>query len=163
MTSEEWLPVPGYRDKYQVSNLGRVRATTPAGPLVMSPMRVARNRKYLGVRVVRLDGRRITTSIHKLVMLAFVGPRPRGQEVRHLNGDASDNRLSNLRYGSHSENMRDSVNHGTHNFASRTHCKSGHEFTPENTSTSQGFRRCKTCMRGFRAAYKARVRQKAVA
>ena len=51
--------------------------------------------------------------VHRIVMAAFVGPRPPGKEVRHLNGDGSDNRISNLRYGTHAENMRDMEAHGT--------------------------------------------------
>jgi hypothetical protein len=29
----------------------------------------------------------------------------------------------------------------------RTHCKNGHEFTPENTNGAYGYRRCRTCNR----------------
>ena len=52
--------------------------------------------------------------IHQLVLDAFVGPRPDGMECRHLNGVRTDNRLSNLRWGTRSENQQDSLQHGTH-------------------------------------------------
>jgi len=42
-----------------------------------------------------------------------VGPCPEGHVTRHLNGDPTDNRLENLRWGTRSENQRDSVKHGT--------------------------------------------------
>jgi DNA invertase Pin-like site-specific DNA recombinase len=51
--------------------------------------------------------------VHQLVLLTFVGPLPEGQEVRHLNGDRSDNRLENLCYGTRKENANDAVEHGT--------------------------------------------------
>lgn len=51
--------------------------------------------------------------VHQLVLLAFIGPPPIGQEVRHLNGVASDNRLENLAYGTKKENVDDSRRHGT--------------------------------------------------
>ena len=40
-------------------------------------------------------------------MRAFVGEPPEGMEVRHLNGDPTDNRLENLKYGSRTENILD--------------------------------------------------------
>jgi HNH endonuclease len=40
-------------------------------------------------------------------MLAFVGPRPEGLEIRHLNGNPSDNRLTNLEYATRSRNVMD--------------------------------------------------------
>jgi hypothetical protein len=41
--------------------------------------------------------------------------------------------VSNLRYGTRSENIRDNVRHGTHNKSTRTHCPRGHLYSPENT------------------------------
>jgi hypothetical protein len=36
----------------------------------------------------------------------------------------------------------------------KTHCKNGHEFTPENTRvSSQGYRTCKTCQKAYLAGY----------
>jgi hypothetical protein len=54
------------------------------------------------------------TRIHKAVALAWIGPRPAPKmEVRHLNGDNSDNRLSNLAWGTQKENNDDVRRHGT--------------------------------------------------
>lgn len=36
--------------------------------------------------------------VHTLVMLAYVGPRPEGYEVDHIDKDKLNNNLSNLRY-----------------------------------------------------------------
>lgn len=44
------------------------------------------------------------TDIHQIVLEAFCGPCPDGMEVLHGNGIRTDNRLSNLRYGTRSEN-----------------------------------------------------------
>lgn len=51
--------------------------------------------------------------IHRLLLLAFVGPKPDGLVTRHLNGNPLDNRLENLCYGTYAENRADAKSHGT--------------------------------------------------
>lgn len=51
--------------------------------------------------------------VHQCVLIAFVGPRPDGCVACHANGVRHDNRVSNLRWGTHSDNMRDRIAHGT--------------------------------------------------
>jgi hypothetical protein len=48
-----------------------------------------------------------------MVLEAFVGPRPRGFETRHLDGDITNNRLGNLKWGTRREQFKDQVLHGT--------------------------------------------------
>lgn len=52
--------------------------------------------------------------IHDLVAVTFLGPKPLGAIVRHLNDDPSDNRLQNLKYGNQSDNTADSIKNGRH-------------------------------------------------
>lgn len=47
------------------------------------------------------------SSVHSLVATAFWGPRPEGQEVRHLDGNPKNNRADNLAYGTRTENILD--------------------------------------------------------
>lgn len=49
-----------------------------------------------------------------LVLLAFVGPRPKGMECCHNDGDPENNSLDNLRWDTHSSNVYDAIRHGTH-------------------------------------------------
>lgn len=95
-------------------------------------------------------GKRKKFYVHQLVMLTFVGPRPAGMEIRHLDGDPTNNCLENLEYGTHSQNNYDIVEHGNHYWANKTHCRRGHEYTPENTYVSPSrptARYCRKCMR----------------
>ena len=51
--------------------------------------------------------------VHSLVLLTYAGRREPWQVCRHLKGDPCDNRLVNLRWGSHQENAMDAIRHGT--------------------------------------------------
>lgn len=155
---EEWRPVVGYEGYYEVSDRGRVRSlprvimrsngapqTVRGRILSQQPLS---NGLYMKVDLSR-DGGFRSRPVHRLVGEAFYGPLPEGLQTRHLNGNSFDNRLENLRYGTHLENMRDSVEHGTHvslRFKARSHCSKGHEYTPENTwRAPTGSRICRRC------------------
>lgn len=108
--SEQWLPVVGYESLYEVSNCGRVRNS---GLLVMS-----QTRNRVGRMTVKLCRKSVyhTYSVHRLVLHAFVGPAPGGCVCCHNNGNASDNRIANLRWDTPIENERDKDRHGTRPF-----------------------------------------------
>lgn len=95
--------------------------------------------------------------VHRLVLGAFVGPCPAGMECRHLNGDSTDNRVENLAWGTHVENVKDVIAHGNNPMINKTHCVHGHEFT----RTYRGQRRCRECdtqrQRGQRQRRRARM------
>lgn len=158
--AERWLAVPGYEGRYEISDHGRVRSLLAwrgrPGPRIINP--TCDTHGYPTVSLYR-DGERTTIGVHRLVLEAFVGPRPDELLTRHLDGDPSNNRLDNLTYGTSTENHVDQVRHGTHHHAAKTHCKNGHEFTPENTDTSVGYRRCVTCHRENSRCYAQRRSQ----
>ena len=106
MSEEVWKQHPDFPD-HEVSNLGRVRRYLE--PFLMSN----------GYPHVSLGGVKKRRYLHQMVMEAFVGKRPAGGVTRHLDGDKKNNKLSNLAYGTHSENMADRVKHGGGNRGSR--------------------------------------------
>jgi len=53
--------------------------------------------------------------VHRLVLESFVGPCPEGMEARHLDGDPTNNSVSNLRWDTHKTNMGDMILHGRTN------------------------------------------------
>lgn len=111
--AETWLPVAGYEAHYEVSDLGRVRVRTqrragyPAGT-VLRPS----GSRYPNVVLYDESGLRRSRRLHLLVLMTFVGPRPDGMLGRHLDGDPHNNALTNLRWGTHAENVADAVRHG---------------------------------------------------
>lgn len=153
----EWRDIPGYEGFYQVSDAGDVRSldreiSNGRGVYVQPGQPIAQHTAAKGYRAVGLnrDGRYRRKLVHRLVMSAFVGEDAR--QVRHRNGNPADNRLPNLRYGTNSENQQDSVDHGTHHMARKTHCLRGHEFDTANTywyRTPRGGygRGCRACRR----------------
>nr|WP_279218384.1 NUMOD4 motif-containing HNH endonuclease [Rhodococcus erythropolis] len=160
-STERWLAVVGWEDKYEVSELGRVRRTTPGGKYpaghVLTPLRVRGG--YVRVELNR-DNKRQAFYIHRLVLNAFVGPRSEGQEALHGNTRRDDNRLSNLRWGTRAENMQDRLRDGNNPMASKTHCLRGHAFTEENTYLYRGNRCCRACKRIRKFEYRERLARK---
>lgn len=51
--------------------------------------------------------------VHRFVLECYVGPCPEGMMCRHLDGDRTNNRLSNLAWGTAAENKADAIAHGT--------------------------------------------------
>lgn len=141
-SSEEWRPVVDWEGLYEVSDQGRVRSldriinfpdgrSRRANGRVIKPWTISRGRHDC---VQLKDGRRQRkVLVHVLVLETFRGPRPEGMEGCHGPGGSLDNRAVNLRWDTHGGNCLDMVTDGTHNHARKTHCKHGHEFTPENT------------------------------
>lgn len=143
----EWRPVPGFEQDYRVSDEGQVwsrpRKTTRGGILRAKVSK----RGYLTV-ALSSGGHQKTYAVHRLVALAFLGKRPDGQEVRHLDGDRLNPQLSNLVYGTSTENHLDKRRHGTDHNAAKTHCPKGHPYSGENLRiTPTGRRACRACNR----------------
>lgn len=117
LQNEFWKPVPNYEGIYSVSNLGRVRRDR-GGYLVCQTGRILKPGLRSGYPSVTLckRGKRASTTIHRLVALAFIGPKPiyaeSRAEINHLDGDRKNNRLSNLEYATVSENKRHAVRIG---------------------------------------------------
>lgn len=144
-----WLPVVGYEGLYEVSEAGDVRrlAASSHRPAnwVVSTHTVRGN--YRQIHVADASGLRKQKMVHRLVAEAFLGPAL-GREVRHLDGDPTNNRLSNLRWGTHSENEFDKVAHGNHKEARKTHCPRNHPYSGANLRLDyRGYRICRACER----------------
>lgn len=157
-----WKTIPGTDGIYQASSDGRVRSLghqTIKGYRkgVVLKQQIGSGNGYPIVRI-RIDGRgQQTRTVHSLVMLAFVGPRPEGMEVRHLDGDRRNASADNLVYGTSSENNYDTVAHGRNAQARKVECLRGHPFTDENTYvTKDGRRCCRTCGQIRDRAYRMR-------
>lgn len=101
----EWRDVVGFPG-YKVSNAGHVQ-----GPLKVLNQRPDR-KGYLFVSM-RRGGLLVKRTVARLVAEAFIGPRPSGDVVRHIDGCNTNNTPANLVYGTPSQNEHDKRRHGT--------------------------------------------------
>lgn len=107
-THEEWRLVPGFEDRYWVSNQGRLY-----DGLAKREKGKPDKRGYIHVTLYDGKARQSKSfGIHRLVALAFLGTPPLGYVANHKNGDKSDNRLENLEFISHSDNTKHSYDTG---------------------------------------------------
>lgn len=105
---EKWALIPGYGGHYSVSNAGRVRTevATRKAPVGYVYKQSIDTRRYCQVNLIKPDGTRSAQLVHRLVMAAFVGERPRTVQVNHKDGNKVNNVLSNLEYVTQSQNMQ---------------------------------------------------------
>ncbi|RBO91367.1 NUMOD4 motif-containing HNH endonuclease [Nocardia puris] len=163
--AESWRDLPGWEGLYQASDHGRIRSldriikhprgNRRRGGVVLRPFLAGGYEKVYLCR----DGTRTAAFVHALVAATFVGPRPPGHEVCHQNGHRRDNRASNLRFGTPSDNALDRVRHGTHNEAAKTQCPRGHRLIPVNLRSDQVRKGKRTCLACDRA--RSRLRRQA--
>lgn len=166
---EEWRAVVGWEGLYEVSSEGRVRSldrlvTRKDGVIARYTGRVLRaGVNSSGRLTVRLSYEQHyqSFSVHRLMAEAFI-PNPEGLPlVRHLNDKPLDLRLENLAWGTHSDNQYDRVRNGIYRNGreTQTHCKHGHELTPDNLYRIRGretHRICKTCTKDRAREYRSR-------
>ena len=108
---EFWKPitdemVPGVKPIYYISNIGNIY-NSELGRYSSSSIKP---NDYIRVILRSIDGKQISTTIHRLVCLAFKGlpPNP-GDEVDHINCDRTCSFEGNLEYVSKKENNRRAV------------------------------------------------------
>jgi len=118
-----------------------------------------------GYAVRMIDGR--MQYDHIAAWQAVNGPVPDGMTLDHLCHDPDTCHLGiqcphrSCRNPDHlTPTTRGENATRAHNWnRDKTHCKEGHEFTPENTYiTGAGSRRCRTCYREYLRAWKERRR-----
>lgn len=159
----EWRPIPGFEGRYAISDDGRVMALAAPGRGRLNADRILKLGKtttgYTQVLLYPGNGAKsVAVRVHRLVLEVFVGPPPPGAYALHNDDDRTNNHVTNLRWGTPSENAVDQVRNGVHNHGRKTHCKWGHEFSGDNLVATERQRSCRACARRRNAEYQDRKR-----
>jgi hypothetical protein len=118
--SERWKNVAGYEGLYEVSDLGRVRSLHMSPrwgrePRILRPQMSGNGYKEgNGYLFLVLCGRgpKKAYYVHDLVAKAFIGPKKRGREVNHEDGDKTNCAATNLNYKTRLGNIRHALRTG---------------------------------------------------
>ena len=124
MVNEVWKPVVGYEGRYEVSNLGKVRSlgvfvrrwegrSWHEGRILTQSNKPVSDNVYKTVMLYN-DQTHKRFYVHSLVLIAFVGPRPKGMDCCHFpDRNGSNNNLLNLRWDTRKGNLSDMEHHKT--------------------------------------------------
>lgn len=120
----EFKWIPAFENRYDINKNGVVRSyiqqhvfRSEGSTLTSTPQTTLTPKKgsrgYYQVGLKKSDGTKVTKTIHVLILETFVGPRPKRQVGRHLDGDRANNTLDNLSWGTYKQNAADAQQHGT--------------------------------------------------
>lgn len=170
MTSVEYRPVLGFPG-YFVGSDGSVWTAKAKGgndrrPRIASEWkRLSVHQNRAGYLIVNLDhnGKNYTRQVHRLVLEAFVAPRPDGMEACHYpDPDKTNNGIDNLRWDTHVENAKDSYRDRGEVTAKRCRrcgdSKSRDEFYSDKRASDGLKTECKSCH--CRVSYKTADKSK---
>ena len=127
--AEVWKDILGYEGMYQVSNLGNIRSldriVLNGGkyPSLINGKNISLagdGRGYL-MFIICKNGTRKTIKVYWAVAKAFIPNPENKKEINHINGIKTDNRVENLEWVTHKENMQHAILTGLINNRGENH------------------------------------------
>lgn len=116
MIEEEiWKSITGWEDIYEVSNFGQIRSVDRERRAKNGSFRLCKGKilkgyiNAFGYKALHLSKPGQKTKghfFHTLVTYEFLGERPLGYQVNHIDGDKLNNNINNLEYTTRSENIK---------------------------------------------------------
>ena len=104
--NEIWKDIPGFENRYQVSNLGNVRSIQDNHGNVCERLRATwvNNSGYVYVQLF-IKNKRHNVSVHHAVASAFLPNPAKKKTVNHIDGNKLHNSMTNLEWATYSENL----------------------------------------------------------
>lgn len=115
---EEWKPCPGYEGYYEISNLGRVKSSAifirhdgnwaeEGGYIKKIKIRSQQTNRY-GYKTIKLCklGTCTQARVHRLVAQAFIPTDNPNNQINHIDGDKTNNVVTNLEWVTAAQNMK---------------------------------------------------------
>lgn len=97
---EYWKPINGYSDRYLISSFGNVYS-------IVSNKMLKQKINSSGYATVHLRGTvESHQSVHRLIALHFIKNEEQKQTVNHVDGVKLNNKISNLEWSTHAEQVR---------------------------------------------------------
>lgn len=139
----EWRPIEGYEGLYEASSLGQIRRIAP-GRRTRPGYILAPGIPKKGYKIVKLyrgttkeEARSFT--VHGLIAAAFLGSRPPGFEVNHIDLNKMNNVASNLEYTTRLDNARHAKVGGRYRSGSRV---TGSKLDDDDVRAIRALRTC---------------------
>lgn len=112
--NEIWRKIEGF-EKYEVSNLGRVRSLNYRKTKETKILKPGKDKKgYLKVNLYK-SSKHSSKRVHRLVATAFIPNLDNKTQVNHIDGNKQNNTVSNLEWCTNSENMQHAWRTGLRN------------------------------------------------
>ncbi len=99
-TIKIWKDLVGYEGLYKISSFGEIFSCKKNRIIIKSK---TQGYYHFGARK---NGKNRTLRVHVMVMKTFIGERPNGKCINHIDGIKTNNCLSNLEYCTLSENTK---------------------------------------------------------
>lgn len=138
---EVWLPIKGFEGKLEVSDMGRIRSVERFVAFGQRKRKVRQTVYKLhndrdGYKMAGISGKNI--KVHRAVAEAFIPNPENKQQVNHIDGDKSNNRVDNLEWATQEENMQHASRNGLAKHVSVIRDDGEEYFTVTEAATANG-------------------------
>lgn len=109
----EFRKIPSLNFLYEISEDGRIVRNVKSKHQIKIKLDMHHSKKgyYAFWSYLNLNGERKVRRhmVHSIIAECWLGPKPEGYEIDHIDRDTSNNHYSNLRYVNHSQQMKNRV------------------------------------------------------